>query len=180
MHPARRPWPNGSRTPRANSPSSKPCARLLHRAEALAERLDRLAHGVKLGEDRLEVLTRVRRLTATAVALLRARFEDLDAQMVDAVALLRDLDDRRDFIRAHRDWLYGSLRGWEPILAEWERAGAGWCEAIWPLLGRTYRFLAPRYMPMQQWRREVRATAERAGVARWGAAGRGAPKQVVW
>ena len=137
-------------------------ARLLHRVQALLERLEGLVRASGADATRFEVVTGVRRLTGTAVAHLQARFEDLDAQTGEVVALVRNLDNHRDFIRAHRDWLYGSLRGWEPILVEWERAGADWNEATQRLIERTYRFLAPRYMPTQEWRQAAQAAAERA------------------
>ena len=64
---------------------------------------------------------------------------------------LRNIDSQRSLIRSSRDWLYRLSRAWEPILQDWEEA-AGLPEAeLWQLIERTYRFLAPRYMPVQEW-----------------------------
>ena len=124
---------------------------LLRRVALLAEQVRRLAAGLAQNLSGLELLSRVTRLTSIAVEKIGARFADVDAQTAIVLDVLRALDAWRDAIRQHRDWLYCSLRGWEPILAAWELAPPGWSAATWPLLGRTYRFLAPRFMPVQEW-----------------------------
>jgi len=125
--------------------------RLLRRVLRLMERVRHLATGLANNFSGLELLSRVKRLTSIAIGRISARFADLDSQTEVVLDTLRLLDIRRGVIRQHRDWLYCSLRGWEPILAAWEAAGIDWSDGTWPLLGRTYRFLAPRFMPMQEW-----------------------------
>lgn len=127
-------------------------ARLLQRVQALAGRLAALASGAGLGSSRLEVLIRVRRLMQLALGGLRERFDQLDAQTGEVMGLLRNREGQRAFIRGHRDWLYCSLRGWDPILTAWEEGGEASGEATWQRVMQTYRFLAPRYMPVQEWR----------------------------
>ena len=124
---------------------------LLRRVLRLAERLRRLGAGLAQNLAGLELLSRVTRLTAIALGRLNARFADVDGQTAVVLDALRALEPWRTLIRQHRDWLYCSLRGWEPILAEWDLAVPGWSDGTWPLLGRTYRFLAPRFMPVQEW-----------------------------
>lgn len=124
---------------------------LLRRVTLLAERVRCLAAGLAQNLSGLELLSRVTRLTSIAVEKIGARFADVDAQTANVLDVLQALDAWRAVIRQHRDWLYCSLRGWEPILAAWELATPGWSAATWPLLGRTYRFLAPRFMPVQEW-----------------------------
>ena len=126
--------------------------RLLRRIALLAERVRRLSAGLAQNLSGLELLSRVTRLTGIAVEKIGARFADVDGQTAIVLDALRALDAWRAAIRQQRDWLYCSLRGWEPILAEWELATSDWSAATWPLLGRTYRFLAPRFMPVQEWR----------------------------
>lgn len=134
-------------------------ARLLYRVEALSKRLERLARGLRVDATRFEVMARAQSLTGIAVARFRTPFEELDAQTGEVLAVLRNFESQRDFIRAHRDRLYASLRAWEPLLTEWGHAGASLDEKLWLLVGRTYRFLAPRYMPVQEWRSLSQAPA---------------------
>ncbi len=135
-------------------------SRLQHRVEALSARLEHLARGLRVDATRQEVMTRVRRLLVIAVARFRALFEELDAQTGEVLALLRNFNSQRDFIRTHRDRLYGSLRAWEPLLTDWDRAAAGMDAKLWGLVSRTYVFLAPRYMPMQEWRTMAQAPSK--------------------
>lgn len=130
--------------------------RLLRRVLRLMERVRHLATGLAQNLSGSELLSRVLRLTGIALGKINARFAEVDSQTADVVDALRSLEPRRALIRQHRDWLYSSLRGWEPILAAWELAAFDWSEGTWPLLGRTYRFLAPRFMPMQEWQTAAR------------------------
>lgn len=130
--------------------------RLLRRVSRLMERVRLLIGGVTHNLSGLELVSRVRRLTGIAIAKISVRFTALAAETAIVLDTLRDLAPRRSAIRQHRDWLYCSLRAWEPILAAWEAAGVDWSDGTWPLLGRTYRFLAPRFMPMQEWQLTAR------------------------
>ncbi|MBC7800111.1 MAG: hypothetical protein H7Z10_05780 [Gemmatimonadaceae bacterium] len=131
--------------------------RLLRRVLRLVDRVRHLSGGLTQNLSGLEMVSRVRRLGSIAVGKIGARFAELDDGVTAVLDLLRHLDTHRAMIRAHRDWLYCSLRAWEPILAAWEAAGIDWSDGTWPLLGRTYRFLAPRFMPMQEWQLTTRA-----------------------
>lgn len=124
---------------------------LLGRVLRLSGRLRRLAGSLAQNLSGLELLSRVTRLTSIALGRINARFADVDGQTEVVLDVLRTLETWRTLIRQHRDWLYCSLRGWEPILAAWDLATPGWSGGTWGLLGRTYRFLAPRFMPMQEW-----------------------------
>ena len=125
--------------------------RLLRRVGAMLARVEALAAAVGRNLGAQELLSRVRRLTGIALERMRARFTEVEALSAQVLDLLRDLGIRRLTIQLHRDWLYSSLRGWEGILLAWEATGAGWSHETWGLLRRTYRFLAPRFMPMQEW-----------------------------
>ncbi len=131
--------------------------RLLRRVGVMLTRVEALAATVGRSLGAQEMLSRVRRLGVIAQARMCARFnevEELSAQVLD---LLRDLKIRRLTIQMHRDWLYSSLRAWEGILLAWETAGNGWSHDTWTLLRRTYRFLAARFMPVQEWQLVNRA-----------------------
>lgn len=132
--------------------------RLLGRMMRVFAKLEQLA---RCWPYQNESLRQVRRLGATAIDRTRARFEELDAQTGEVLALLRNADSQRTFIRSHRDWLYRSLRGWEPILAAWEAIGWDYDQDALNLLRTTYQFLAARYMPMQEWLSATRPAADK-------------------
>lgn len=131
--------------------------RLLHRVERLCLQVEGLAHSVANNLSDLELISRVLRLGRIGLERMRARFNDVQEQTADVCAPLHALPERRAAIRLHRDWLYCSWRAWDGVLAAWEAASAAWSDATWPLLNRTYRFLAPRFMPMQEWLLTTRA-----------------------
>lgn len=124
---------------------------LLARAQAMALRLGALGAGGTVNVERQTMLTRVRKLTHLALQQIAARFADVDAQTGEVMSTLRNAASQRAFIRSNRDWLYRSLRAWEPILTEWAAAPPVLDDAAWVRVGRTYQFLAPRFMPVQEW-----------------------------
>ncbi len=130
--------------------------RLLRRVGVVLARTEALVAVLGRNLGALELLSRVRRLAGIAHERMRARFAEVEALTGQVLDLLRDLDARRRTIQLHRDWLYSSLRGWEGVLLAWETAGAGWSQETWALLRRTYRFLAPRFMPVQEWQLATR------------------------
>ncbi len=125
--------------------------RLLRRAKVMAEKLNRIAKAFRGDASHLETLTQVRRLAATALKQISARFDELDAQTGEVMSALRNAESQRAFIRSGRDWLYRTQRGWHSLLMAWERAGIGFDEGILRLLNRTYQFLAVRFMPVTEW-----------------------------
>ena len=131
--------------------------RLLRRAGAMLARVDALAGSLGCNSGAVELLSRVRRLAGIAYDRMRARFAELESCSAQVIEVLRDLDGWRRVVRLHRDWLYSSLRAWEGILVAWEGGGTAWSQDTWGLLRRTYRFLAPRFMPVQEWQLTTRA-----------------------
>ena len=125
--------------------------RLLCRVQGMAAKLEQLVRGKSSDAAHLEQLTQVNRLTGTALRQMSNRFDDLDGQTGEIMPALRNLETQRAFIRSNRDWLYRSQRAWEPILSEWDAAAAIRYEASRPILSRSYRFLAPRFMPVTEW-----------------------------
>ena len=125
--------------------------RLLHRVKAMVEKLNRMAQGYRGDGSHLETLTQVRRLAIAALKQIGHRFDELDAQTGEVMSALRNADSQRSFIRSNRDWLYRTQRAWHALLLEWDGAGVGFDEGILTLLGRTYQFLAPRFMPVTEW-----------------------------
>ncbi len=124
---------------------------LLARAQAMGIRLGTLSAGGTVNVERQTMLARVRKLTQLALHQIAARFIDVDAQTGEVMVMLRNADSQRAFIRSNRDWLYRTRRAWEPILADWAAAPPVLDDAAWLRVGRTYHFLAPRFMPVQEW-----------------------------
>ena len=124
---------------------------LLRRVLRLSERVRSLTTGLTHNLSRSELLSRVMRLTSIALERIKARFAGVEGQTEIVLDALQALDAWRALVRLHRDWLHCSLRGWGPLLAAWDVAKPGWSDGTWALLSRTYRFLAPRFMPVQEW-----------------------------
>jgi hypothetical protein len=118
---------------------------------SMHSRLGTLRPGQQIGADRKVSLDRVRRLSAMAVEKILARFTDVDSQTAELSTGLRNAASQCVFIRSNRDWLYRSKRAWDPILRQWAAASPELDNALWLLVGRTYQFLAPRFMPVQEW-----------------------------
>ncbi len=131
--------------------------RFLDRVRALAARIERLVRAASSDIGQRGSLDRLRFLSAVALAQLNRRFDEQDAQVAEVMAVLRNLDSHRGFIRSNRDWLYRSHMAWEPLLAEWEKSGGLSPDALRPLLARTYQFLAPRFMPVTEWLKGAKA-----------------------
>jgi hypothetical protein len=125
--------------------------RLLRRVKQMADKLNRMAQAYRGDGAHLETLTQVRRLTATALKQITARFDELDAQTGEVMSALRNVESQCVFIRSNRDWLYRTQRAWHSLLKDWDVAGIGFDEGILLLLNRSYQFLAPRFMPVTEW-----------------------------
>ena len=124
---------------------------LLNRVRELVAEVERIARAGRIVHKRLEIITQVRRLSNTALRQIAKRFDELDAQSREVLTALRNIDSQRSLIRSSRDGLYRLSRAWEPILRGWEASGELSGPALWRLIDRTYHFLAPRYMPVQEW-----------------------------
>ena len=133
-------------------------ARLLHRMKQMAAKIEWLARNSHPEGSPMETLTQVRRLSAIALKEIAARFAAVDERTAEVLRPLRHFDAHCAFLRANRDWLYRTQRAWDPIMDEWDGVTDQYPKA---LLSRTYRFLAPRFMPVTEWVEKQRAEAER-------------------
>jgi hypothetical protein len=125
---------------------------LLGRVQAVFAAIERLASTPVRGDStRLNALTQSHRLAARAVRQFAQRFAEVDAQTSEVISMLRNVEGQRVFIRSNRDWLYRTRLAWDGILAEWQTPPRQLNEASWALIARTYHFLAPRFMPVQEW-----------------------------
>jgi len=110
-----------------------------------------LGGGWRGDSTRLDALKQVQRLSAVALEQIVRRFTDIDGETSQIITTLRSVDTVRTFIRTNRDWLHRSRRAWEPILNAWRMPPHRLDDAAWVLMQRTYQFLAPRFMPFQEW-----------------------------
>lgn len=131
-------------------------ARFLERLEALMIRLGRLSVNLHVGSSGFETMTQVRKLLGFAHRKIGSRFEDIDSRSADVPASLQNLDELRRFIRAGRNFLYRSYRGFEPHIVKFEELPEGFEDAMGPALSALYQFLAPRFMPVTEWLRTQR------------------------
>lgn len=136
---------------------------LIERVTAFRERTEALARAHRGESQRALSATQVARLARIADARLGERFTVLDD--VDAGQLLRGPETVLPGMQAGRDVLHRNRLAWTPLLDAWDRAGGAPGAGDWPLLERTYRFLAPRYMTTTEWQArfvETRVTPDRA------------------
>ena len=124
---------------------------LLNRARDTAGRIERIWRAGRVDQKQQEMITQVRRLSGAALHQIAERFSEIDTQSREVVSALRNIEGQRSLVRSGRDVLYRLSRAWEPILQAWEKSGRLNESALWQLIDRTYRFLAPRYMPVQEW-----------------------------
>ena len=68
-------------------------------------------------------------------------------RLSEVPAALRNLESQKTFIRSNRDWLYRTVRAWQPLLLEWRGIGSVYDQRARAALEHTYHFLAPRFMP---------------------------------
>jgi hypothetical protein len=124
---------------------------LLHRVRAVVARIERMCRSGRGNEKRQELLNQVRRLSAAALKQISTRFDAVDAQTNQVMAALADVESQRTLIRSSRDWLYRVSRGWASVLEAWDEQPEMPDVIPWKVLELTYRFLAPRYMAVQEW-----------------------------
>jgi hypothetical protein len=121
-------------------------ATLIERVAAFRLRTDALARAHRGESQRALSAAQVARLARVADARLGERFNALDE--VDTGALLRTPGAVLPAMQAGREVLHRNRLAWTPTLDAWDRS---WADD-WPLVERTYRFLAPRYMSTTEWR----------------------------
>jgi len=99
----------------------------------------------------LDTVNSMLRLFNAAIEDFTARFETVDAQTGEIMAALKNLDTVKAYLREHRNDLRVRLVVWEDILLKWLRRPVRASREMEDLVDETYRFLAPRYMPVDKW-----------------------------
>jgi hypothetical protein len=93
----------------------------------------------------------VAQLHFKAVKEFRKVFTELDAQTGEIIAALKNIGAQKRYIRKARNKLHTRLMPWDEISDAWEGVQIRRSENVGTLLRNLYRFLAPRYMPLDEW-----------------------------
>ncbi len=142
---------------------------LIERVASFRDRTGAVARAHRGESEHALAAMQVARLARIADARLGERFQAID--LVDTGLLLRAPESVLPAMRAGRDVLHRNRLAWTPTLDAWERVRGPAGTEDWPLIERTYRFLAPRYMSTTEWRTRFADT---------GAAPERAIPQMIW
>lgn len=95
----------------------------------------------------------VARIFKEPVRLFRDEFAELDNKLSEVVTVFGDLPSLKTIMRRGRDQLLRRLAPWKEITESWARMGADATDpfAVVPYLRDLYRFMAPRYVPADEW-----------------------------
>jgi len=87
------------------------------------------------------------------VRLFRDEFAELDNKLGEVVTVFGDAPSLKTMLRRGRDQLLRRLAPWKDITEDWARMGADATDpfAVVPYLRDLYRFMAPRYVPADEW-----------------------------
>ncbi|MBM3558775.1 MAG: hypothetical protein FJX53_02550 [Alphaproteobacteria bacterium] len=124
----------------------------------------------------------VQRLMREACRDLNGTFAAFD-DVVPIPAAFADVDATVAAIRAPRDELRTRLLAWDSLQGKWLKLDLDARGSVIELLQETYRFLAPRYMPIDEWERNMLPDSPRRLRAReWRKAGEegNGVKRVEW
>jgi hypothetical protein len=102
-------------------------------------------HGV------METVTQVRKLCDGPMSRFRERFEEIDAQTGEIIAVIKNMASQVKFIRDPRDDLFRRFWAWNEIATKWHDCPARRSRTCEALLAETYRFLAQRFLPQHEW-----------------------------
>lgn len=106
---------------------------------------------------RSDTAIQVNRLLAVAVDKTRARFVEVDAHTSEVLSALKNIDSQRAFIRSTRDFLYRSWIAFEPLVETWLAIDPIAPSGLRAATDEAWRFLAPRFMSVQDWLEAGRA-----------------------
>jgi hypothetical protein len=129
---------------------------------AIAEKVDAFR---KLNSHSKSILTAtepVARMIGAASEDFARRFETVDGQTGEIISAIKNFESRVGLIRKARDGLFRRLNAWTPIFGAWQHAVVERSRTFEDLIDRTFKFLAPRFMTVQEWQSAVRPAAVRA------------------
>ena len=112
-----------------------------------------------------ETIKQVGRLCSIPMMEFRQTFEELDAQTGEIIAVMKNMASQVKFIRETRDQLFQRFWAWNEITASWQQQPARRSRDCEHLLQETYRFLARRFLPQNEWELFSKAQEETASKA---------------
>ena len=98
-----------------------------------------------------ETLLHLRKLCSEPMAYFRNKFEEIDAQTGEIIAVLKNVEAQIVFIRGVRDDLFKRFRAWDAIATKWSQTPPKRSRGCEALVQETYRFLAQRFLPQKEW-----------------------------
>ena len=129
--------------------------------EALRQEFEKIISMQKKAKDLLkcyanelsvsEQINPVIRLLSIAIKEYKEVFDELDANIGEIVSVMRNIERHTEYIRHTRDYLYCRLISWDNMFSRWEPVRARRQLDNENLLRDTYSFLAPRFMPEDEW-----------------------------
>jgi hypothetical protein len=100
---------------------------------------------------RQDTVKQVQTLGRRGLTEITHRFDAVDLRLDDVLALVRDPPQAVAWLRSQRDWLFRTNHAWSAVFADWASASPHFDEFLWKVVERTYSFLAPRFMSVQEW-----------------------------
>lgn len=125
------------------------CAQVNSLGDKLVRMRKDFAHHASVMAD----LEPVIRMIKEPIRLFRQHFAEIDANLGEVVTMFGDVASLRDLLRSARNNLLRRLAPWTSITEEWGRLGPAGSDPfeMVPYLRELYRFLAPRFMPVDKW-----------------------------
>jgi len=120
-------------------------------AAVIEDRLSDLAQIYRSDRDISETLLQVRKLCKIPMKAFREKFDDVDAQTGEIIAVLKNIDAQILFIQKNRDELYMRLAVWMDLANRWNDQPARRSRHSETLMEATYQFLAQRFLPLKEW-----------------------------
>lgn len=120
---------------------------------SLGDRLTRMRSDFAHHASVISDLEPVVRMIKEPIRLFREQLSEIDALLGEVVTMFGDFPSLRDLLRGARDRLLRRLAPWVSITEEWARLGSEGSDpfAVVPYVRDLYRFLAPRFMPVDKW-----------------------------
>jgi hypothetical protein len=129
--------------------------------EALREKLGKvldirrkvqaLRHIYRKEMSALEIANSVGRLMEIAAPEFTERFEEIDMKTSEIMTAMRNMADQKKYIRQQRDDLYCRLVIWDEMFVWWDLVALENNGENVETLRQSYRFLAPRFMQVDEW-----------------------------
>jgi len=121
------------------------------RVMAMAEKVGQFRRLYATDMSTLDEISSCERFLTIAIKDYGAKLEEIDAQTGEIMALLKNAASGIRFIREGRDDLRRRLMAWQEIMDAWEELAVKRSQTMEDLLRKSNRFLAPRFMPRDEW-----------------------------